>query len=66
MKAECKARHQVELVGHNEVQNDLECSVDIQDDQIEDLECSGDIQDDQNYSDESMMEIPAPQIIIAD
>ena len=64
MKAECKARHQVELVGHNPDQNvDLESSADTQN---EDLECSVDIQDDQNYSDESMMEIPAPQIIISD
>ena len=59
MKAECKARQQVELVRREDLepQDDLEFR--------EDLECSAEIQD-ENYSDESMMEIPAPQIIISD
>jgi hypothetical protein len=65
MKAECKARQQVELVRHEDLepQDDLELQDDLE--FRDDLECSAEIQD-ENYSDESMMEIPAPQIIISD
>jgi hypothetical protein len=61
MKAECKARQQVELVRHEDLepQDDLELQDDLE--FREDLEIQ-----DENYSDESMMKIPAPQIIISD